>query len=258
MPTPQQKQQAQALAQSAATQLEMGNEAQALADLQRALSLDANHKTATTLKRQISDDPLAMLGRESFIYVVRPNDSLSTIAGRFLGDVYLFYALARYNNIAVPRQLAAGQSIKVPGKAPPAPAVALPPAPAPAPQIVAVVTAPATVPVGPPALPLSPGELALRAGEAAEQAQELERALVEYRKAAQLDQPAAQPRAGRVQRVLVDRYSLAAHKAFLGQDLEGAIRGWSQVLRVDPGNERAQLELQRCKDLRERVAQLPK
>ena len=96
------------------------------------------------------------------------------------------------------------------------------------------------------------------AGEAAEKAQDLDRALVEYRKAVQLDQPTAQAKAARVQKVLIDRYALAAHKAFLDQDLDGAIRGWSQVLRVAPTNERAQLELQRCKDLKEKVAQLPK
>jgi tetratricopeptide (TPR) repeat protein len=264
VPTPQQKQQAQALAQSAATQLENGNEEQARAELQRALSLDGGHKLALSLKRQITDDPIAMLGGQSFTYVVRPNDSLSSIAGRFLGDVFMFYALARYNNIAVPRQLATGQSIKIPGKAPP-PAVASSPTPtspshvpatAPA-SPPAAAPAPVIPPPPPPPPPPSPGEVTFRAGEAAERAGDLERALREYRKAVQLEHPSAQAKAARVQKALVDRYAMAAHKAFLSQNLQGAIDGWAQVLRVDPANDRAQLELQRCKDLQQKVAELP-
>ena len=216
-PTAQQKQQAQLLAQTAAVQLESGNEEQARSELQRALSLDANHKLATSLKRQMTDEPVAMLGRESFPYVVKQNETLSTIAGRFLGDVYLFYALARYNNITVPRQLAAGQSIRIPGKAPPRIDPA-PPTPSPAPPAAPAVPTPAPVTAQQPAPPpTSPGETALRAGEAAERSQDLEGALAQYRRAVSLDQPAAQGKLDKVAKALVARYSLAAHKAFLAQ-----------------------------------------
>jgi len=254
--TPQQKQQAQAIALAAATLLESGNEEQALTQLQRALALDAGHKLAMSLKRQISDDPMAMLGRESFVYVVRPNETISTIALRFLNDVYLFYALARYNNIAVPRQLSAGQTIKIPGKAPPR---IDPPLPPPAAVAVAPSPAPAPPPVQPPAPPpLTPGEIAMRDGEAAERAKDLERALVLYRKAVTVGHATAQGKADRVAHALVAGYSQAAHRAFLAQDLEGAINGWTQALRIDPGNEKAKLELQRSKELKKKADDLPK
>jgi hypothetical protein len=39
---------------------------------------------------------------------------MSEIADRFLGDSLLFYALARYNDIQAPNQLAAGQTLMIP------------------------------------------------------------------------------------------------------------------------------------------------
>ena len=44
---------------------------------------------------------------------------LSKLAQQFMGDRFKFYILARYNDMANPNRLAAGQVIKIPGKAPP-------------------------------------------------------------------------------------------------------------------------------------------
>ncbi|MCK7513606.1 MAG: LysM peptidoglycan-binding domain-containing protein [Desulfobacterales bacterium] len=77
-------------------------------------------------------DPVATLGSESFNCTIRAGDTLSRIAGRFLGDIYQFHILARYNDIAFPKQVHVGQVIKVPGKAPP-PSAAPEPAAKPAP-----------------------------------------------------------------------------------------------------------------------------
>ena len=126
--TPASAQQAQRLANAAADLLEVGNEEQALGEIQRALQADPANRLAQSLLKQIQTDPFTLLGREHFVYRVEPGESLSRIAGRFLKDVHLFYALARYNDIKVPRQLQGGQTIKVPGKQPPPPA---PPPPAP-------------------------------------------------------------------------------------------------------------------------------
>ena len=111
--------QAQKMAIAAADLLEAGNEEQAKADLQRVLASEPGNKLAQNLLRQITADPVAVLGRESFPYTVRSSDTLSRIAGRFLGDIYSFYILARYNDIKIPRQVAGGQVIRIPGKAPP-------------------------------------------------------------------------------------------------------------------------------------------
>jgi tetratricopeptide (TPR) repeat protein len=81
-----------------------------------------------------------------------PGETLRQIAAARLGDAHWFYALARYNNIAVPRDLDATRSLKVPprGGAPrlrPAPArAAASPGPAVAP-VVAPVASPAPVTV---------------------------------------------------------------------------------------------------------------
>ncbi|WP_457331325.1 LysM peptidoglycan-binding domain-containing protein, partial [Rhizobacter sp. P5_C2] len=130
-PTPAMQAQAQKVAQGVVELLEAGNEEQARAELQRALSLDPANKLALNLQKQMTEDPQATLGRESFPYVVRAGDTLSRIAGRFLGDIYAFHILARYNNIKVPRQVGEGTTIRIPGKAPP-PETARPTRPAPA------------------------------------------------------------------------------------------------------------------------------
>ena len=144
-PTVSAVQAAQRMVATALELLEAGNEEQASAELQRALQSDPGNRLAPNLLRQISADPLQLLGRESFAYRVQAGESLSRIAQRFLGDVHLFYALARYNDIKVPRQLAGGQLIRIPGKAP-SPTPVAPPAPAPTP---AVVAAPAPPPPSP-------------------------------------------------------------------------------------------------------------
>lgn len=202
--------------------LEGGSEDQASIELQRVLQTEPGHKLAQNLLRQIKDDPVAMLGRESFSYRVQPGESLSKIAGRFLNDVHQFYVLARYNDIKVPRQLAGGQMIRVPGKAPP---------PAPAPPPVAV-PAPATTPVAiPPPKPApAPAASSEPSTDAALQAQR--------------------------QKEAINRHTRAARSAFAKQDLNGAIRAWDSVLELDPNNRTAQLERQKAIDLKEKLTKV--
>jgi tetratricopeptide (TPR) repeat protein len=249
------QQQAQRTAMAAMSMLEAGHEEEAKAELQRALAADPNNKLATNLLRQIGTDPVSALGRESFSYTVRPNETLSMIAGRFLGDIYSFYILARYNNIAVPRLVAGGQTLRIPGKGPPPPtAVREPPRAEPVPlpptPTVAVPAAPA-----PPPEP-SVAERAMRAGEAAERRGELDAALDQYQKAASLNESGANAKADQVRRQLVQRHSLSARTAFAKQDLDGAIRAWDRVLRVDPANDNAKFERQRAMTLKEKAGKL--
>lgn len=251
--SPATQQQATRIAVAAAAMLDIGHEEQAKAELQRALAADPNNKLALSLMRQITADPVATLGRESFAYTVRPNDSMSTIAGRFMGDIYSFYILARYNGISVPKQVSGGQVLRIPGKAPPPSAVretakaepAPPPPPPPAPPAV-------PAPPPPPAEPTA-GERAMRAGALAQKSGDLDRALAEYSKAAAQDQPGAEGKAAEVRKQLVQRHTLSARTAFAKQDLDGAIRSWERVLAVDPNNETAKLERQRALTLKEKV-----
>ena len=201
--------------------LEAGNEDQASADLQRALQSDPNHRLAQQLLKQISADPLATLGRESFIYRVQPGETLSRIAQRFLGDVHQFYILARYNDIKVPRQLAGGQVIRVPGKAPPAGSLA-----------------PATGAAARPAAPAASAPAAVVP-------------VVQTRAPAPVVDTAERDKA---QAVL--RLTRAARAAFAKQDLTTAIKNWDQVLELDPNNNTAKLERQKALDLKERLGKV--
>lgn len=224
---------------SAVEHLEAGEEALALAELERVLQSEPDHRLAQNLVRQIREDPQTLLGRESFAYRVQPGESLSRIAQRFLNDVYMFYALARYNDIKVPRLVAGGQTIRVPGKAPPpgamtAPAPAAAPAPPPAPP------APVATPAAPPAAPAAaPPPAATPPAPPAV--------------AAPPPAPPDPSRAQREREAAIARHTREARSAFAKQDLDAAILSWDKVLELDPGNTTAQLERQRAVALKERL-----
>jgi tetratricopeptide (TPR) repeat protein len=263
--------QAQKLAMGAVDLLEAGHEDQARAELQKALALDSANKLAVNLMRQITADPVAVLGRESFVYVVKPSDTLSRISGRFLGDIYAFYILARYNDIKVPRQVAGGQALRIPGKAPP-PGTLEPREPvaakparvdtkadtkvAVAPPVPAPAAPPAPPPPPPPPPEPTPGERAMRNAAALERAGSLDRAMEEYKRAATLDEPGANAKIEDVRKRLVEKHTLAARTAFVKQDLAGSIRAWDHVLELDPANETAKLERQKALRLKQKADEL--
>ena len=103
----------------------------------RMLKRRPGDPTATSLVRQIDTAPETLLGGENFAYTTRPDDSLSLLAERFLGDPVLFYALARYNHIDTPGTLEPGRTLRIPGhERPETPRVQRPSAePRPAPAI---------------------------------------------------------------------------------------------------------------------------
>ena len=96
--------------------LDGGEEDRARGDLEYAHQLEPDNKQVACLLRGVNADPVTALGKESTQYVVRPGESLGTIARRAMGDVCEFYILARYNQIKVPKQLASGQTIRIPGR----------------------------------------------------------------------------------------------------------------------------------------------
>lgn len=270
------QQQAQKVAIATADLLQVGNEDQARTELKRALGLDPQNKLALSLTKQMAGDPVAMLPLDPFSYTVKPGDTLALIAQRYLGDPYLFYILARYNEIKVPRLLSSGQVIQVPGKAsapavnppPPVPRPspqrptpvppAVAPSPAPPPTLTSAPPAPPAPPPPPPAAPAAPtpvslGEQEMRNGATAEQAGDLPRALAAYRRADNLKQSGASAKAEKVRGQLVSRYSTGARNALARQDLDGAIGNWQRVLEIDPGHSAARFELERVRGLKEKL-----
>lgn len=69
---------------------------------------------ARELLRQIETPPAEYLGEASFEYEVRPGESLSVLAQRFLGNYRLFFILARYNDIDKPSLVPAGRVLRIP------------------------------------------------------------------------------------------------------------------------------------------------
>lgn len=246
--SPEKQAQALKIALSTMDLLEAGNEEQARSELQRALALDPNNKLSHNLLRQLNVDPVVALGKESFPYVVKPGETLSKIAQRFMGDIYSFYQLARYNDIKVPKQLAGGQVIRIPGKAPPVAKVVTPEPPAPAPAPIPV---PALAPVPAPPAPEPVALVAFRSAEAAERAGDLDRALTEYRRAG--DHPGAATKAELLRKQLAARHTVLARTAFAKQDLDGTIGHWDRVLELDPANETAKLERRKALELKKKL-----
>ena len=199
--------------------LDAGEEEKARVELEYARQLEPDNKQVACLYRGVTADPATALGHESTPYTVRPGESLGTIARRAMGDVCEFYILARYNQIKVPKQIASGQTIRIPGKVPLAAPTAVDPAPAaPKPEPAPVVVEPVK-----PKLPaISP------------EAEEKNR------------------------RAAIDRYHRNAQAAYRRQDLNTAIREWDAVLAIDPNNGLALARKQEALDLQRRLENLKK
>lgn len=131
--------------------LNRGDPEAARRELNAVLRGRPDHNIAGQLLRQIDTDPRILLGTQNYSYTLREGETLSTVAQRALGNPMMFYALARYNNIAVPSSIVPGQAILVPGRRPAAPPHARPeprstparPAPPPAPETAAPAPRPA-------------------------------------------------------------------------------------------------------------------
>jgi hypothetical protein len=97
------------------------------------------------LRDSISGDPKDLLGPTNYRYTVRAGETIEQLAERLLGNRLKAYQLARYNDLANPSALTAGQILRIPGSPPR-------PKPQPAPERPAR-TAPAVTPRPKPAAP---------------------------------------------------------------------------------------------------------
>jgi tetratricopeptide (TPR) repeat protein len=248
--------------------LDQGKEAEAKEILKQALAYDRDNKIANSMMRQIVVDPVASLGSKSFRYSLRPGETLSIIAQRYMGDIYEFYALARYNGISVPRDVHTGQVIKVPGDEPPPPP---PPKPRPTKKIErperAEPSAPAEEPPAveqppaPPALPApSPAETAYQKGLKLLKSGQKEMAYAAFQQAVKLDpeHKTARAAAEQTRQDLIQRHSRIALGAFHRQDMDTAIKEWDKVLELDPHNESARLKRQQAVELLEKIKKFPR
>lgn len=156
-----------------------------------ALKRDPMNPAVQVLRDSIDRDPRDLLGPTSFAYTTREGDTMSGLAQRFLGNRLKAYQLARYNGIAKPADLTAGQTLRIPGQPP---RIELPrrseprPVPAAPIRVKPVVPKPAPVakPTSPAANPVAARQ-ARAAGLAALNAGNVVRAVSLLRRAAALD-----------------------------------------------------------------------
>lgn len=255
--------QAQTKALEAIDQLQNGDEAAARATLEQVLTLDASNDLGRKLRDQINADAEKELGSQFFRYTVQPGDSMSKLAQQYLGDRFRFYILAKYNELPNPSKLAAGQVIKIPGKAPPA-GVAMRSRPD------NVTTESATTgrpvpdrstpePDTPPPQQAQQGDVKTIVARAAQlqKSGDLEGAYAAYNEAARRDSGNRDVASQRdaVRLALVRRYEREAVQAFQRQNLDMAIARWNNVLELDPNNQKAKLERERATDLKKRMAE---
>lgn len=174
--------------QEAIAMLHRGEQDAARRRLMTVLRRDPADAIARQLIGQIDGDPQQMLGARSYRYTLRDGETLSTVAQRALGNPLSFYILARYNNIAVPNLVVAGQTISVPGRAPAPPAERRPqPRPAPSrPRADAPAATPSPPAAQPSANPARAGRLRAQ-GLAALNAGAVDRAVALLRQALAAD-----------------------------------------------------------------------
>lgn len=233
--------------------LEDGQPRHARAELAAYLLEKPRSEVARDLLRQLDEDAEVYYPGSYREVTLASGESLSTLAQRYLGSVYQFYALAKYNGIAEPRRLRAGQILKVPLTETARASFAVEDDPeslarevaaeAEALATGAAIQQEAAADAGPDA----DVETAIAgAGPAGEETGE-----------EPLPQPALQPAA--VVTAPADesgelhRRALNAYRA---QDLDGAIALWDQVLALDPDHENAGLYRAQALELQSKLRRL--
>lgn len=96
--------------------LENGAFGQARRELKSYLGKHPDDSAARSLLIQVSVDAKKMLGEEHTLHTVARGETLSQIAREHLGSGMAFVILARYNDIAKPREIEVGQTIRIPSK----------------------------------------------------------------------------------------------------------------------------------------------
>jgi len=273
--TPQEREkQAQKLTQEALDQLQHGEEASARGLLEQAVKLDPANELAKKLLYQVNADPQKEWGAQHFRYTVQSGDSLASIAQRFRNDRFLFYLLAKYNDIKVPNRLTVGQTIKVPGRQPPSALLKAPPAPAPLeavthkpaePKTSEPVATPVPIPAPPPAAiaekgPRAEADRLVAQGKTLAGKGELRQAMTAFDDARKRDP--TQPEAARLyestRKQLVSKLHRDGASLFSKQDLKGAIKKWDEILELEPGDDLAKLKRAQAIELQKKADELGK
>lgn len=220
--------------------LDRGQSDQARTLLDCAIEANPRSKRASSLIRQLEADPVAYLGAKHYMYTVQNSETLSKIAQDRLNSGLEFVILARYNNIPVPANLVAGQTIKIPGDRPvgrPADELDDSKDEAPLPGPAATMSEPVE----------SAAQALVDDALAKEQAGDLNGAYktLQAAQAQDSDLPGIDDDIARVRKSLIASLEEKAYGDELDGNRDAAIETWRRLLEVDPFNIPAQLSIRR-------------
>lgn len=102
------------LAKELSELLNEGNLSDADARLKNASAEELDNDVVKIFAVDIHNDPKQRWPEKGFVHEVRPGETLGIIAECYLGSRHRFFALARYNDIAQPKQLKVGSAIQIP------------------------------------------------------------------------------------------------------------------------------------------------
>ncbi|MEQ9463025.1 MAG: LysM peptidoglycan-binding domain-containing protein [Haliea sp.] len=236
--------------------LEGGEPGQARAELLAYIEEKPRSEVARDLLRQIESDSLEYYPAEHRQITLATGESLSTLAKRYLGDIYQFYALAKYNGIAEPRRLRAGQSLRIPLTGAAVAAFAIDDDPeAMAREVAARAEAAVASGEADTAAPVTAAEATVDTAETGMAAELLPETEVPLETEV-LPEPALQPTIAEVPSGNPADLHREALNAFRAQNLEKAIGLWDQVLALDPEHENAGLYRAQAVELQNRLQRL--
>jgi len=187
--------------------LEDGQPLPARAELIVYLEQNPGSDTGADLLQQIDLPALDYFPEDYREVQLAPGQSLSTLSKQYLGSIYQFYALAKYNGIAVPHSLRAGQTLRIPLTA----------------EARSAFAAQDT------------------SGKTTKPAATAPKVEVVTKTPARPTQSTTQPQAEDSQTADVAQLHREALDAYRAQDLNRAIELWDQVLIIDPDHENARL-----------------
>ncbi|MCX7514071.1 LysM peptidoglycan-binding domain-containing protein [Frateuria hangzhouensis] len=229
-------------------QLQLGHYKEGEYQLRRYLRAHPGDPAAQAVLRQLTVDPEQALGHASRRYVVRPGDSYSTLAARYLGDGARFLILARYNGSTDPSMLRVGQTLRLPASG----LASTPPeGPAPDRHETSPGRSAADAPDATKARRLQAESVALlQKGQRSEALQRMDQALdVDPRL------PPANADARALRKQLVSVYHQRAIVLYRDQQLDQAISLWNRVLAIQPDFEPATVYRARALELKQRLKQ---
>lgn len=220
--------------------LERGEPKHARAELALYLEAQPASQVARDLLRQIDLPPHEYFPADYREVTLPSGVSLSSLSKRYLGSVFKFHALAKYNGIRRPGDLTAGHDIKIPLTAAAMEAFAADDA------VVEPERADGKTLLAPVEDPLESAE---------EDASEIETEAVEEVKSNTAAAP-EEPAVSVLTKAQIDKLHRTALGAYRAQNLDKAITLWDEVLEADSSHESARLYRAQAVELKQKLRRL--